>query len=388
MHQGEAGLSAYIIEDGLVEITLEKDNGMIQNLGTRGAGTIIGEMALIDKKPRTATVRALEDCVLLEITLPDFQRRLDKSDPVVRMMIEVILTRYRDMLHNSHLMVAPGNIHKSEALEQNYLEKSKTIDRLKMEKDLQDAFSNQDLMLHYQPIFDIRTNKTIGCESLIRWKHPEHGFISPELFIPVAEESGLIIDISQWVLKTACQTLNLINQTPTINNDIFMSINFSSVDLADKNFKQNFINITNKQNIDPSRIHLEITERLLIEDPETTRETLNECHDQGISISIDDFGTGYSSLSYLHYFPINVLKIDRSFINNINQDQKTKDIVLSIINMAKTMGMEIIAEGIETLDQQETLKVMGCPAGQGYIYSKPLPKEEFIAFLLQNNRDT
>lgn len=380
MRQEDPGDCAYIIESGQVEILIEKDNGLVQSLGTRSAGSLIGEMALIDQKPRTATIKALEDCNLLEISAQDFNRRLTQSDPVVRLMMEVIITRYRDMLKKAHIVTPSGKFNKSEALEKSFLEKSHAVDSIRMEKELREAFFNGELFLNYQPIFDIETNKTLGFEALIRWKHPEKGFISPQEFIPLAEESRLILEISRWVLQSACKTLNEIRSTFP-NEDFFMSVNFSSLDLADSSFDGHFMRIVKEENLEPSQIHLEITESLLIDEPDKARTTLEKCQRNGISISIDDFGTGYSSLSYLHYFPINIIKIDRSFIGTMMEDTTVAEIVRSIVNLAHNMNAKIIAEGIETKEQQNILSELKCQAGQGYYYSKPLNKEDLLSFL-------
>lgn len=380
MRQGDPGDCAYIIDSGQVEILIEKDNGLVQSLGTRSAGSLIGEMALIDQEPRTATIKALEDCNLLEITAQDFNRRLNQSDPVVRLMMEVIITRYRDMLKKAHIVTPSGKFNKSEALEKSFLDKSRAVDSIRMEKELKKAFTNGELFLNYQPIFDIATNKTLGFEALIRWNHPEKGLISPQEFIPLAEESRLILEISRWVLQSACKTLKEIRSTFP-SEDFFMSVNFSSLDLTDSSFDSHFMRIVQEEDIEPSMIHLEITESLLIDEPDKARATLEKCQKNGISISIDDFGTGYSSLSYLHYFPINIIKIDRSFIGTMMEDTTVAEIVRSIVNLAHNMDAKIIAEGIETKEQQDTLAELKCQAGQGYYYSKPLNKDNLLPFL-------
>lgn len=380
INQGDEGDSAYIIEEGRVEILIEKEKGLVQSLGTRGNGSIIGEMAIVDNEPRTASIKALEDSELLEITCQDFERRLSKADPVMRMIMQVILTRYRDTIKRAHILGNSAGYPAPEELEKGYMEKTNAVETIKTGNEFKEALRNGQVLLHYQPIIEISTSKTIGFEALMRWNHPEKGFISPDIFIPVIEENGFIVEASRWALEEACNTLKKIEKS-TNNKDLFVSVNFSSMDIVDPGFKPHLDKVLKETNLSPNQIHLEITERLLMGQPELAKDTLQQCRDTGVSVSIDDFGTGYSSLSYLHYFPINVLKIDRSFIANMSEDKTSMELVKSIIALGKNMNMEIIAEGIETEEQQKLLNKMKCDAGQGYFISKPMPESELEAFL-------
>ena len=376
MRQGDEGDCAYIIEAGVVEILIEKDRGLVQSIGTRGAGSIIGEMAIVDKKPRTATIKATEDCVLLEITHKEFHNRLEKSDPVVSTVAQVILTRYRDMITRAHIL---GKNDTLEQLEKEFVDKTDTIETLQIANEFKEVIDRDELELHYQPIIDLKTNKISGFEALMRWTHPERGAISPNVFIPIAEESDLIVKASKWALKRACQTLKRINDET--GQDLFMSINFSSADFSEDDFFNHTSNILENEGIRPDQIHLEITERLLMDQPENAKQTLLQCREAGMDISIDDFGTGYSSLSYLHYFPINILKIDQSFIQNMATDETVLELVRSIIMLAKNMKMDIIAEGIETPEEAVILKEMDCDKAQGYHFARPMPETDVIELI-------
>lgn len=380
IQQGDHGTNAYIIESGLVEILIEKENNLIQKLGTRGEGSIIGEMALVDNKPRTATIKAVEDCVLLEITETDFERRLENSDPVIQMVTKIILARYRDMITRAHILGTSKKVPTPEEMEKGLIEKTNAVENIKISNDLKLAIKNNSLELHYQPIVDIKTQKIKGLEALIRWQHPEKGFIPPDIFIPIAEDNGLIVDISRWVTLQACSTLQEIKEIFE-NIDLFASINFSATDFEEPDFQSYIDTVLKKTNLSPQDIHLEITERLLMSHPGKARKTLDACRQDGMVISIDDFGTGYSSLSYLHYFPIDILKIDRSFVNDMTNDKGALELIKSITSLGHNLNMKVIAEGVETKEQSEVLKEIGCDNGQGYFFAKPMTKEDLINYI-------
>lgn len=379
MRQGDTGESAYIIESGRVEITIEQQNGMPRNLGTRGPGSMIGEMAIVDNAPRTATVRAIEDCTLLEITNDDFARRLQAADPVLRMTTQVILTRYRDTLARADISRESKNWPPVELVELNYAGNA-AVEAVKLQNDFKNALANHELSLNYQPVIDLKDGSLCGFEALMRWKHPERGFVSPNIFIPAAEESGLIVEASQWALRESCQALKRIGGR-TGHDDLFMSVNFSSRDFASEDFVETIYATVSATDVPLHRIHLEITERLLMDQPDNARHTLEMCSKAGLGISIDDFGTGYSSLSYLHYYPIDTLKIDRSFIADMLKKKSSLALVKSVIGLAKNLKLKVIAEGVEQKEEATTLKTLGCDMAQGYYFAKPMPEIDIADFV-------
>jgi len=383
--QGDEGDAAYLIESGAVEILIEKENGLIQSLGTRTAGTIIGEMSLVDKKPRTATIKAVEECRLLKISREDFNNRLESADPIIQMVIKVIITRYRDMITRAHILGRKDNIALPDQFEKELVEKANAVENIKITNELKEAIKNNNLEIYYQPIIDLKTNETAGFEALSRWKHPEKGYVSPDIFIPIAEESGLIIDISRKIVEQSCKRLTEFEKLRKSKNPYFMSVNFSAKDFVTPDFKSYIVNILDKNELSRDQLHIEITERLLMDQPSRARETLQACKEAGVPISIDDFGTGYSSLSYLHYFPIDILKIDRSFIENMQKDETAYELAKSIISLGHNMKMSIIAEGIEEKQQASMLVEMGVDKAQGFYYAKPMPESELINFLNQNS---
>jgi diguanylate cyclase (GGDEF)-like protein len=254
-----------------------------------------------------------------------------------------------------------------------------TLKLVELENSLRFALKRNELSMHYQPIISLDNNHLVGFEALIRWQHPERGAISPVEFIPIAEDTGLILDIGEWLLKEACQQLQTWRQqfasVPQINS-LKMSINLASQQLQEPEFIQKLDQILLETGLEGSSLRLEITESVLIEPEGTIQNTLRQIKNRNIKLSIDDFGTGYSSLSYLRRFPIDNLKIDRSFINQMNLDSENFEIVRLIITLAKTLGMKTISEGVETALQLNQLKGLGCEFAQGYLFSIPLaPKE-------------
>jgi len=381
MRQGEKGDCAYIIEEGQVEILVDTPGGKTQQVGTRGVGTIIGEMAIVDDAPRTATVVAVKDCKMLEITREDFSQRLKTTDPVIQMISQVILTRYRDMLTRADILRESQNHPPPEAIERSYTAKTDVVESVKIANEFKLALENGDLELHYQPIVDLGKGGVIGFEALMRWTHKTDGFISPGVFIPIAEKSGLIVEASKWALLEACSALRRIEAAVGNAKPMYMSVNFSSHDFAEPDFVDNVMKTVATTGVQPKQVKLEITERLLIQQPDNAKETLNACRKAGMGIAIDDFGTGYSSLSYLYYFPIEILKIDQSFIRAMYREDRSLELVKSIVGLGKNMGLAIVAEGVENIEEARLLQDMGCDSAQGYYFAKPMPESKIIELL-------
>lgn len=249
-----------------------------------------------------------------------------------------------------------------------------TLEELRLEQDLEHVLERDQLTLLYQPKFDIRTGEAIGYEALLRWDHPVYGEIAPLRFIPLAEKSGMIVPIEQWVLRTACM------QAKRWQNEgmgsLPMAVNVSQVHLMKPDIYESIIHTLEETCFDPRLLELEITESAMMHNEGHVIEILDKLKDAGISVSMDDFGTGYSSLSYLHSLPINCLKIDRSFIHKMTTDKDSKAIAEMIISMAKQLGLKIIAEGVETVEQVALLQELQCYNVQGFYYSHPLTPEQ------------
>lgn len=383
MQQGEKGTCAYLIEEGSVEIEIADSEGCARKVGTRGPGSIIGEMAMLDDLPRVATIRALENCHMIEITREDFARRLDHADPVLRMVSQVILTRYRDMLMRSELRSESAAFPPPDEVERTLAMEADTVDQIKLANELREAMNNGDLELYYQPILNLQDNVIQGFEALMRWDHPERGFVSPGIFIPIAEDTGLILESSAWALEEACRALKRIERASGFHDELYMSVNFSSADFSSDNFVEGVYATLSATDVQARNICLEITERILMDQPDTARDTLEMCRKAGMGIAIDDFGTGYSSLSYLHTFPIQTLKIDRSFIRDMMKNETIYELVRSIVGLGKNLKMHVTAEGIESPEESKALRDFGCDSAQGFYFARPMPEKDVIRLLAQ-----
>ena len=253
--------------------------------------------------------------------------------------------------------------------------------RLQLEGDLRRAIERQELLLHYQPIISLSSGKAIGFEALLRWQHSKHGLIPPGEFIPIAEEAGLIIPIGTWVLTQACQQL-AVWHTQFPEKRLTIGVNVSANQLAQSNFVQQVSNILRKTGLDGNHLKLEITEGVLMNRDKATVKAFQDLRDLGVNLQIDDFGTGYSSLSYIQCFPIDTLKIDRSFIASMSNNKGSNEIIRTITNLGHNLGLTVVAEGIETSEQQKLLGDIGCDFGQGYLFSRPLDRKATEQFML------
>lgn len=253
------------------------------------------------------------------------------------------------------------------------------IERQSVETDLRQAIGRQEFMLNYQPKIDLETGAVVGVEALIRWHRPRHGMVPPARFIPVAEESGLILPIGRWVLDTACR------QARAWQNEglapISVAINVSAVELRAKDFLSNVKQILEQTRLEPRYLEIELTETFMMQDWKSTAEILRALKGLGVRIALDDFGTGYSSLSYMKRFPIDALKIDQSFVRDMTTDSDDASIVSAVIDMGRSLNMRVVAEGIQTHDQLQFLKERHCPEGQGYYFAPPIPAEQLMSIL-------
>jgi diguanylate cyclase (GGDEF)-like protein/PAS domain S-box-containing protein len=253
---------------------------------------------------------------------------------------------------------------------------------LKIETDLRKAVDRGEFVLNYQPIVELDEKSIIGFEALIRWNHPHQGLIYPDIFIPVAEETGLIIPIGKWVLEEACRDLKRWNEHMNKIPPLFISVNISSIQLLKPDLETDIKKTLSKTGLLPQQLKLEITETALMKDTKQSINVISQLREFGVEIVIDDFGTGYSSMSYLQQLPIDTLKVDQSFVKKINEaSEDNKKIVETIIDLARRLELNVVAEGVETKDQQSILTDLKCQLAQGYLFSKPLEKNKIDAIV-------
>jgi diguanylate cyclase (GGDEF)-like protein len=247
--------------------------------------------------------------------------------------------------------------------------------RRELEADLRTALAEGGLELHYQPQVDLGSDRVTGCEALLRWRHPVRGMVSPADFVPLAEETGLIEEIGQWVLRTAC------TEAAKWPADIRIAVNVSPVQFRSETLSLKVASALTESGLDPRRLELEITEAVLIADDDAALSTLNQLRTLGIHIALDDFGTGYSSLQYLQRFPFDKIKIDRSFVKEVARNSSSASIIRAVVSIAADRDMITTAEGVETLQQRETVQDLGCTQMQGYLFSAARPAREIRALL-------
>ena len=248
-----------------------------------------------------------------------------------------------------------------------------------LESAIRQALDREEFVLHYQPKLDLKSGKIVGAEALIRWFQPRSGWVNPGDFIPVAEDSGLIVPLTQWVLRQACeqvQAWRAMGLPP-----LCISVNISAIDFRQRDFVDNLVAILKQTDMQPHLLELEITESVLMQNVEETVKTLHTIKAMGVRLALDDFGTGYSSLSYLRRFPIDVLKIDQSFVRGLNVNCQDEQLISAIIGMGRSLELTIIAEGVETLDQLSFLQAQLCEEGQGFLFSKAVPAKDFAQLL-------
>jgi len=260
---------------------------------------------------------------------------------------------------------------------------SDAADRMNTENALRRALERNEFIIYYQPQISMKTGNIIGLEALLRWQRPDMKLVPPNLFIPLLEENGLIVPVGEWVLKQACS--DHLGWVKAGYNPGRIAVNLSALQFRNRNLVSTIKSVLNKVGCSPEILELEITESSVMDDPEFALETLNVCHDMGVRLAIDDFGTGYSSLSYLKRFPLDVLKIDQSFVSDIPEDEDDAAIIDTIIAMAHRLKLDVIAEGVENAAQAEFLREHGCDHVQGYYYGRPMPAVDIPACLVSKN---
>jgi EAL domain-containing protein (putative c-di-GMP-specific phosphodiesterase class I) len=376
--EGDKGEVAYLIESGQVDVTLQVFE-MTRHIATLGVGEIVGEMALIDDGPRSATATATEPTEVFVIDRDLMQQRLATTDPVVSLLMRVLSDRLRTTHSRSRgdapvsgFAAAARDFHESDR---------EAIALIKFEHEIKRGLASGQFEITLQPIVHLSDTSIAGYEALMTWRHPERGRVSPGSFIAIAERSGLVRELDDLALRQAVRALadikkSLAGRVP----DLRVSVNLSGVHADDIGTAERVGRVLQEEAFDAEFVTLEVTESWLVEDPEKAQQILFALKDLGLRLALDDFGTGYSSLGYLHKFPMDYLKVDRSFTEMMTTSEGSVNIVRAIVGLAHTFELMTIAEGIDDPAQIGLLRDMGCEFGQGYHFARPLEIEAARAF--------
>ncbi|MCS6813491.1 MAG: EAL domain-containing protein [Cyanobacteria bacterium] len=350
-----------------------------------------------------------EFAILLE-NIKNVQQAVEVADRVHQELMEPFVLQGHEIFTNASIGIAPSSLNRDQPEDlltdaDTAMYRAKALGRgryevfdeamhlqaariLQIEHDLNWVLERQELHLHYQPIISLRNYQVEGLETLVRWQHPTWGTVFPGEFIPVAEETGAIVEIGYWILETACQQMQQWQQQLSDYSKLTISVNLSARQFNQPNLVERIAAILDKTSFDPQYLKLEITESVLLGNPEQVSAVLTQLKAMGIRLAIDDFGTGYSSLSYLHRYPVDTLKIDRSFVDRIDSDGEKLELVRTIITLAWNLGMDVVAEGVETSTQLAQLRALQCESVQGYYFSRPLPQDAVATWLAQPTLNT
>jgi EAL domain-containing protein (putative c-di-GMP-specific phosphodiesterase class I) len=385
--EGEPGTEAYLVETGAIEIFQDRPQGRV-TLARLGRDSIFGEMALVGDQTRTASALATERTVLAVVTHEYLSERLAQADPLLRHLLRVTMARSREALQRARTGFAPTDAPAEPATTEaattdEAYDEDLALKRLRLEQELESALEQQQFQLYFQPIVRLADDSIAGFEALIRWIKPGVGQIPPSEFIWVAEQCDLIVRIGHWAIGNALAALKAFDgqhQAPG-GAPLTMSVNLSIRQFADPALFEVVQRELERQQMPAPRLRLEITESLVMSNMDAALSLLRRCKDLGTKLVVDDFGTGYSALSYLHKFPVDTLKLDKSFIGDAHPDGPGMKIVRAIAHLATDLGMETVAEGIENAEQAFACQLAGITCAQGYLYGRPLPFDQAAALL-------
>lgn len=383
---GDPGDKAYVIEKGCVEV-LHEAEGKMRRIAILSQGSIFGEVALLDGQPRTATVRTLMPTTLISIDRDHVDELLKRSDPVIQFLLGLLLERFRRSQFRETDTISALEGDNATAMPKNDLHAA-ALRTLSLAQDLSYAIDRGQLELYYQPLCAFHDLSLTGYEALIRWNHPTLGLVQPLEFISIAEKTGLIHRIGHWVLNQALSDWSELRThcESALCEHPFISINLSAPELSLSSVSDLIREGLERYNVPPDELRIELTETIIIDSMDSVFQVLQVLSEMGVGISLDDFGTGYAGLDYLRTLPFSCIKIDKSFVQQMNYSQRSLEIVRVAIDLAQLLELKTIAEGIEDEATGLALTEMGCDIAQGYHYAKPMPKKQIAAWLVQHRR--
>ncbi len=367
--EGDHGDCAYVIETGQLEVFRSGKRGR-KVLALLGPGEVIGEMAVIDHGPRTASAVAKKPTRLRLITRDHLENKVDSADPLIRVLLRLILQRYRAAVAGKK----GGGGRADEA-------RKAALSRLRFAQEIEQGLEREQFILNYQPIVSLDGLQIVGFEALVRWNHPTRGLVPPSEFVPVMEESELIQRLGRWVLKSACNAVKRLNARTNGAAPLHVCVNLSGRELVNPTVIDNIQEALRATGVPPASLRIEITESALVSNLDFAVSVISRCRAMGVQIAVDDFGTGYSSLNYLRHFAVDTLKIDRSFVRPVHTEEDNRKILRTIRDLAHALNMTIVAEGVEDLGQMRMLRDLGLECAQGYLFSRPAGETEAAVML-------
>jgi len=371
---GDLGDCAYLIEEGEVEVLVIKPEGE-HRIRLIGKGELFGEISLIDYLPRTATVRAIRRTVLVPIPRRLMEGLLERSDPVLRHLLLVILERFRN--RNEHSTPVSADISR-EQFRRNNVAKLEATQKLSLAHGIKRALSHDEFQLYYQPICDLASGRVAGFEALLRWHHPVDGLMNPEEFLWIAEQTGFMQEVGVWTLDRACRDWVKLRSL-TNDQSPFISVNLSAMQLNNASLVEKVSSILQGHGMKPNELKLELTETAMVENPEFALEIMRKLIKLGCGLALDDYGAGHSGLKHLQKFPLGTLKIDGTFVHPILESTQSLEITRSSVALGHSLGMKVVAEGIESGEVRDKLLELDCDFGQGYYFGRPSELKELLA---------
>jgi len=341
-----------------------------------GKGELFGEVSLIDYQPRTANVRVVEKAVLVPIPRKLVEGLLERSDPILRHLLLVILERFRDKHGGPAESVPSAKVSPAQLIRRSAA-KGEATQKISLAHGMSRALSHEEFQLYYQPICDLADGRIAGFEALIRWHHPTDGVMQPKDFLWIAEQTGFIREIGLWTLERACRDWPSLKKF-TDQVAPFVSVNLSASQLSDERLVEDVKAIIASQIMNPTELKLELTETAMVEHPGIALKIMDSLIKSGCSIALDDFGAGHSGLGHLQRYPIGTVKIDATFIEPIIKSMQSLEIVRSTVTLAHSLGMKVVAEGIENGDVRAMLLGMECDFGQGWFFGAPATLQEWL----------
>jgi diguanylate cyclase len=371
--EGDPPTTAFLIESGRLLVSANR-HGEELTLSELGPGDLLGEMAVIDDAPRTANVRALTDCALIVIDKNQISERLQKTDTIIRALLEGQLKRYRGAL-----AAMQGKSIELASTTQDSAAETHGVGKIRLESQLRDALNEKKIEVRYQPLFSVKQNRIAGYEALVRWDHPERGAISPAEFIALAEETALIIPVGEYVFDAACSAVQQMIEAGHQPLP-FIAVNVSARQLSHPGLIERIVARVDAAGLPRNSLKIEITESQALNYEQVTG-IIDLCHEHGMQVALDDFGTGYSHLTHLHKLAFDTMKVDQAFTRSMLQDPRSMAIVKAIVAMGKAINADIVVEGIETEEMLQALRDLDCDYAQGYLIGKPWTLHEALAKL-------